>query len=197
MIGAAQCVNSNGTRRRSRSPGARRVTNPPPLRGIVATLSATVPNPRVLPMCRMAGCFLTVVTLAVRGSTASGQNPLRDYTEGVAQPVVGYTLRVDAGDLSGFDVELRLRNVPDTFRLAMVAHPEYDDRYWRYVEALRVATPHGAATVAREDSARWRVVAPGGAALVRYRLRRQRAAAPPGVAGSLPAVEAGTRTREY
>src|SRR6184192_670311 len=107
MIGAAQCVNRNGTRRRSRSPGARRVTNPPPLRGIVATLSATVPNPRVLPMCRMAGCFLTVVTLAVRGSTASGQNPLRDYTEGVAQPVVGYTLRVDAGDLSGFDVERR------------------------------------------------------------------------------------------
>src|SRR6184192_605572 len=170
MIGAAQCVNRNGTRRRSRSPGARRVTNPPPLRGIVATLSATVPNPRVLPMCRMAGCFLTVVTLAVRGSTASGQNPLRDYTEGVAQPVVGYTLRVD--------VELRLRNVPDTFRLAMVAHPEYDDRYWRYVEALRVATSNGAATVTREDSALWRVVAPGGEALVRYRIHLPPAESP-------------------
>src|SRR5439155_332524 len=178
MVGATQCVNRNGTRRRSRSPGARRVTNPPPLRGIVATLSATLPNPRVLPMGRMAGCFLTVVTLAARGSTASGQNPLRDYTEGVAQPVVGYTLRVDAGDLSGFDVELRLRNVPDTFRLALVAHPEYDDRYWRYVEALRVATSNGAATVTREDSALWRVVAPGGEALVRYRIHLPPAESP-------------------
>src|SRR5213083_765798 len=184
MIGAAQCVNRNGTRRHSRSPGARRVTNPPPLRGIVPTLSATVPNPRVLPMCRMAGCFLTVVTLAVRGSTASGQNPLRDYTEGVeirfarTQPIVGYTLRVVAGDISGFDVELRLRNVPDTFRLAMVAHPEYDDRYWRYVEALRVATSNGAATVTREDSALWRVVAPGGEALVRYRIHLPPAESP-------------------
>ena len=125
----------------------------------------------------MAGCFVTVVTLAARGTAASAQNPLRDHTEGVeirfarTQPVVGYTLRVDAGELSGFDVELRLRNVPDTFRLAMVAHPEYDDRNWRFVEALRVQTPHGAATVTREDSALWRVVAPGGEALVRYRMR--------------------------
>ena len=125
----------------------------------------------------MAGCFLTLVTLAACGTAASAQNPLRDHTEGVeirfarTQPVVGYTLRVDAGELSGFDVELRLRNVPDTFRLAMVAHPEYDDRNWRFVEALRVETPHGAATVTREDSALWRVVAPGGEALVRYRMR--------------------------
>src|SRR5207249_12133169 len=132
MVGATQCVNRNGTRRRSRSPGARRVTNPPPLRGIVATLSATLPNPRVLPMCRMAGCFLTVVTLAARGSTASGQNPLRDYTEGVeirfarTQPVVGYILRVVAGDPSGLHVELRLRTVPDAFRLAIVAAADYD-----------------------------------------------------------------------
>src|SRR5436190_6843496 len=125
----------------------------------------------------MAGCFVTVVTLAARGTAASAQNPLRDHTEGVeirfarTQPVVGYTLRVDAGELSGFDVELRLRNVPDTFRLALVAHPEYDDRNWRFVEALRVETLHGAATVACEDSALWRVVAPGGEALVRYRMR--------------------------
>ena len=128
-------------------------------------------------MSRMAGYFLTLVMLAPCGTAAAAQNPLRDHTEGVeirfarTQPVVHYTLRVDVGDLSGFDVELRLHNLPDTFRVAMVAHPEYDDRYWRYVEALHVETPHGAATVAREDSALWRVVAPGGEALVRYRLR--------------------------
>src|SRR5205809_603982 len=179
MIGAAQCVNRNGTRRRSRSPGARRVTNPPPLRGIVATLSATVPNPRVLPMCRMAGCFLTVVTLAARGSTASGQNPLRDYTEGVAQPVVGYTLRVDAGDLSGFDVELRLRNVPDTFRLALVAPPVYDDRYWRFVEGPRAVAR--AAPVLRAGRRRPGGLAPAVGAAPQLALRSGRRTAPRGV----------------
>src|SRR2546422_7263500 len=135
-------------------------------------------------MSRMAGCFVTVVTLAARGTAASAQNPLRDHTEGVeirfarTQPVAGYTLRVDAGDLSGFDVELRLRNVPDTFRLALVAHPEYDDRNWRFVEDLRVAAAGGPGAVTRADSALWQVVAPGGEAVVRYRIRLPAAESP-------------------
>src|SRR2546421_6193495 len=50
---------------------------------------STVSNLRVLLMSlmslmsRMAGCFVTVVTLAGRGTAASAQNPLRDHTEGV------------------------------------------------------------------------------------------------------------------
>src|SRR3989454_7331297 len=79
---------------------------------------------------------------------------------------------------SGFDVELRLRNVPDTFRLAMVAHPEYDDRYWRYVEDLRVAAAGGPGAVTRADSALWQVMAPGGEAVVRYRIRLPAAESP-------------------
>src|SRR5256886_12627345 len=43
--------------------------------------------------------------------------------------------------------------------------------YTTLFRSLRVQTPHGAATVTREDSALWRVVAPGGEALVRYRMR--------------------------
>jgi len=86
------------------------------------------------------------------------------------QPVIHYTLRVDPADLTGWDVEIRLRNVPDTFRLAMAAHPEYDDRYWRYVAGLRVESNGGAATITRGDSAVWRVRAPGGSVVVRYRI---------------------------
>src|SRR2546428_1770869 len=87
--------------------------------------------------------------------------------------VVRYTLRVDSADLAAFDVELRIQSAPDTFRLAMAAHPEYDDRYWRFLEGggPRVEARSGPATIAREDSALWRVVAPGGEAVVRYRLR--------------------------
>ena len=45
------------------------------------------------------------------------------------KPVINYTLRVDSTELSGWNVEIRLRTISDTFRLAMAAHPEYDDRY--------------------------------------------------------------------
>ena len=88
-----------------------------------------------------------------------------------SQTVISYTLRVDSGNLSGFDVQMRIRNVPDTFQLAMAAHPEYDDQFWRFVEGLTVATPSGNATIVRRDSALWRVVTKGGDALVRYRIR--------------------------
>jgi predicted metalloprotease with PDZ domain len=66
---------------------------------------------------------------------------------------------------------MHIRNAADTIRLAMAAHQEYDDRYWRYVEALRVESPARGASITRLDSAVWRLVAPGGTSVVRYRLR--------------------------
>ena len=119
---------------------------------------------------------IAVLLVALAGP-ARAQHPLRHYTDAIevrfarSQPVLAYTLRVDTADLSGLDVELVIRNAADTFRLAMAAHPEYDDRYWRFLDGPRVTAPAGAATVVREDSAVWRVTAPGGAAVVRYRLR--------------------------
>src|SRR5439155_27023211 len=61
------------------------------------------------------------------------------------KPSIQYTLRVDSTDLSGWTVEIRLRTVSDTFRLAVAAHPEYDDRYWRYVRNVAVE-PSGTVT---------------------------------------------------
>lgn len=88
-----------------------------------------------------------------------------------AQPVVRYLLRVDPADLSAFSVEMRIRGASDTLRLAMAAHPEYDDKYWRYVEGLSIEGPNGRATPLRRDSALWQAVVPGGTSVVRYRLR--------------------------
>ncbi len=94
------------------------------------------------------------------------------------KPSIQYTLRVDSTDLSGWTVEIRLRTASDIFRLAMAAHPEYDDRYWRYVRDV-VVEPMG--TVTRVDSAVWQVTAPRGFVTVRYRI-------------ALPAVEPGLRS---
>jgi len=119
-----------------------------------------------------------IATLVALGPLAGG---LTAQQHGAAvrdaQPVVAYTLRVDSADLSGFDVEMRIGHAPDTFRLAMVAHPEYDDRYWRFVVNLRVEGAAGS-TVTREDSAVWRVVAPGGESVLRYRLQLPAAVGP-------------------
>ena len=104
------------------------------------------------------------------------QHPLRHPAEAIeiryaaSQPVVSYVLRVDSADLSGYDVTVRIRNAPDTFRLAMVTHPEYDSRFWRYLENMRIEAPGAGASVNRADSALWRVTAPGGSSTIRYRL---------------------------
>lgn len=119
---------------------------------------------------------LSLTILLALPAALTAQNPLAHPTDGIEvhysadQPVVNYVIHVDSTDLSGYGVEIRLGNLPDTFRLAMVKHPEYDDRYWRYVEDLRVETAAGPGTITRLDSALWRVRAPGGSAIVRYRM---------------------------
>jgi predicted metalloprotease with PDZ domain len=84
------------------------------------------------------------------------------------KPVINYTLRVDSADLSGWAVEIRLRTVSDTFRLAMAAHPEYDDRYFRYVTGFTVEP--SSARVTKVDSGVWQVITPRGDVRVRYRI---------------------------
>ena len=103
------------------------------------------------------------------------QQPFSHFSESIearysrTDPIVSYVLRVDSTDLTGFDVVVSLKNAGDTVRLAMARHPEYDDRYFRYVEQLSAEGPRGAA-IARVDSTVWRLVAPGGTATVRYRI---------------------------
>jgi predicted metalloprotease with PDZ domain len=124
-------------------------------------------------MHRFTTAFLTALSLAPR---ALAQHPFRHPVDAVevryarTQPVVRYTLRVDSTDLTRYSVEIRIRGAGDTFHLAMVAHPEYDDRFFRYLEDLRIEAGGGNATIVREDSVLWRVGAPGGEAVVRYRI---------------------------
>ena len=83
---------------------------------------------------------------------------------------LSYRIHVDAADLSGFDVEMRVRGAGETVRIAMASHPEYDDRYWRYVENLTAESRGAPLQVTPEESALWRVRAPGGDLTVKYRI---------------------------
>ncbi len=95
------------------------------------------------------------------------------------KPSIQYTLRVDSTDLSGWSVEIRLRTTSDTIRLAMAAHPEYDDRYWRYVTGFSVESNAGEATFAEIDLGVWQVVAPPGPIVIRYRIGLPRSGSDP------------------
>ncbi|MEX2282048.1 MAG: hypothetical protein WEE89_06155 [Gemmatimonadota bacterium] len=85
-----------------------------------------------------------------------------------------YRLTVDARDLQGFGVQLQFRKAPRSITLAAAAHPEYDDKYWRYLAANPNAVDAlgRALRVVRVDSVRWRIENPGGGDVaIRYRLQ--------------------------
>jgi predicted metalloprotease with PDZ domain len=105
--------------------------------------------------------FLLVIALGSQASTFCKN----------AHPVISYRIHVDAADLSGFAVEMRLRGAGDTVRIAMASHPEYDDRYWRYVQNLTAESGGTTFQVVREENALWRVMAPHGDLTVKYRIQ--------------------------
>src|SRR6476661_7092000 len=107
-------------------------------------------------MLRLVICFLMISRAALHA-----QAPSR----------ISYLLTVDSPSATSIRVEMRLRGAPDTVHLAMAAHPEYDDRFWRYVRDVRVEHDGRTVPVVRDDSARWRVVVPGGNAVIRYQVQ--------------------------
>jgi predicted metalloprotease with PDZ domain len=121
--------------------------------------------------------FKTIVILVITilsYSASFAQHPLHHFSDAgkmrfsTSQPIINYIIRVDTLNLSVIKIEMHARNTPDTFRVAMVAHPEYDDRYWQFVEDFRAETSKNNGNILREDSALWRVVAPGGEVILRY-----------------------------
>ena len=85
-------------------------------------------------------------------------------------PRISYRIHVDRADLSGFNVEMQIRGAGNAVRLAMAAHPEYDDGYWRYVENLTAESRGAAEQIKKEENALWSVRAPGGDLTVKYRI---------------------------
>jgi predicted metalloprotease with PDZ domain len=85
-------------------------------------------------------------------------------------PSILYTLTINPADLSGFDVEMRISGAPQSIALAMAVHPEYNDRFWRYLRNLRAEVDGKPVAIAKERENAWRILTPRGAATVRYRI---------------------------
>ena len=69
-----------------------------------------------------------------------------------------YTLHFDPADTTAITLQLSVRNAPASMQLAANAHPEYDDKFWRYVDQVTATTNCGAMiAVSRLDSVRWQI----------------------------------------
>jgi predicted metalloprotease with PDZ domain len=86
---------------------------------------------------------------------------------------IQYKIRIDPADLTGFAVEMKIqRQRPGLLRVAMAVHPEYDDRYFRYIENFSASDPRGGQlTVGREEDTVWRIDNAPQQTHIRYRLR--------------------------
>jgi len=92
-------------------------------------------------------------------------------TTTVQEPRLAYKIRFDSADTTGISVELKVRNAPASMRIAAHAHPEYDDKYWRYVENLTAKSTSAQLKISRIDSVRWQLNNPAGDVTISYRVK--------------------------
>jgi predicted metalloprotease with PDZ domain len=120
--------------------------------------------------------FVILMLFVSKALNCWSQHPLKHWMDAIEtryslkDPSVDYTLTVDPEDFSSFTVEMNIRNIPDTFKVAMVTHPEYDDRYWKYVKDFTVKAKNGGGKVVRQDSSLWKITTNGKEAVLRYRI---------------------------
>jgi predicted metalloprotease with PDZ domain len=93
---------------------------------------------------------------------------------GNASPArLAYTLTFGSADTTMIAVTLVVRHAPAAMQLAANAHPEYDDKYWRYVDGVTATTSNGRTiAVSKLDSVRWQIQNEGGADVnIAYRVK--------------------------
>jgi len=116
--------------------------------------------------------FVLFLLLTIIVSALKAQNPYKDYREAIgiryssSQPVINYTLEVDTNSLSFINIEMKIKNAADTFRIGMFVHPEYDDRFYRFVEDLQIE----GGTIQRLENTLWRVQAKSEEVVIRYKI---------------------------
>jgi predicted metalloprotease with PDZ domain len=87
-------------------------------------------------------------------------------------PVVSYTLTIDPADTTSISVDMVIQNPPSPVtRIAMAVHPEYNDRFWRYLRNLRADVSGNPVQITTDNDHSWRVPTPRGTATVHYRIQ--------------------------
>jgi predicted metalloprotease with PDZ domain len=84
---------------------------------------------------------------------------------------IRYDVSVDPRDPSSIGVGMQIENAPRSLRLAMAIHPEYDDRFWRYIRDWHVDGFDRRALLAVDRDNVWRLLTHNGFAHVSYRIQ--------------------------
>ncbi len=85
-------------------------------------------------------------------------------------PTLFYDVGIDPHNPSNIQVNMQIEHGPRSVRVAMAVHPEYNDRYWRYIHDLQANGFDKRAILAIEGDNVWRVISPAGWAQVGYRI---------------------------
>jgi predicted metalloprotease with PDZ domain len=85
-------------------------------------------------------------------------------------PEILYLVSIDSVN-SAINVTMQIGNAPRSMRLAMAIHPEYNDRFWRYVHDLHVDKGSQPATLVADGDNAWRLITRSGSASVSYRIQ--------------------------
>ena len=107
--------------------------------------------------------------LAASGCTTS-TTPVSTASRPQSAPAISYVLKIDPADSGIFDVTMRVRNAPRNLRLAMAVHPEYNQRYWRFVRDISAQSSGIAAPITRDRENVWSVTTDGREATIHYRI---------------------------
>ena len=96
-------------------------------------------------------------------------------------PVVSYTVTIDPADTTSIRVAMVIQRAPSPVtHVAMAVHPEYNDRFWRYIRDLRaevfeVRNAGGGSgkplTITADNDHSWSVPTPTGSTVVTYRIQ--------------------------
>jgi predicted metalloprotease with PDZ domain len=78
-------------------------------------------------------------------------------------PTVAYTVTIDPADTTSIQVAMVIQaaRTPET-RIAMAVHPEYNDRFWRFIRDMRAEVDGERVTITTLSDHSWRVPTPIG-----------------------------------
>lgn len=86
-------------------------------------------------------------------------------------PEILYRVSIDTTTPASINVTMEIGGAPRSVRLAMAVHPEYNDRFWRYIRELRVDGGGKPAALTVDGDNAWRLITHSGSARVSYRIQ--------------------------
>ncbi|MGH7605477.1 MAG: hypothetical protein ACRENK_15970 [Gemmatimonadaceae bacterium] len=85
-------------------------------------------------------------------------------------PELIYDVGINPRDPSSIQIDMQMEHAPRSVRIAMAVHPEYNDRYWRFIHDLRANGAGKCAALATDRENVWRLVSRAHCAEVGYRI---------------------------